>query len=87
MIPFDEKTPIKSSEIETKKETPNNFKMWSLAWELGYIIALPIILFALIGRFLDKLYQTGPLFLLSGILLALVVTGILVWKKVKSTIE
>jgi F0F1-type ATP synthase assembly protein I len=75
------------AETESKNETSNNFKMWSLAWELGYLIALPIIILALLGRFLDKKFITSPLFLLVGILLALVITGFLVWKKIRSSIE
>lgn len=64
----------------------NSLKLWPLAWELGYTIAVPIVTFALIGRFADKSFGTSPLFLLLGIAFALIVTGILVWKKIKNLV-
>ncbi len=48
-----------------------------MAGQLGFIIALPLVLFALLGRWLDQYYNVSPLFLLLGVLLALVVT--VVW--------
>jgi len=75
----------------TKKQTENSaakgLKTWSLAWELGYMIAVPIILFALLGRFVDENFHTSPLFLLLAILLSLILTGFLIWKKIKTDIE
>lgn len=58
--------------------------MWqalSLAGQLGYTIAIPLVFLALAGRFVDKKYGTSPWFLLAGILLALVVTSIWITKK------
>ncbi len=68
---------------------PNNdhakkIRAWILAWELGYLIALPIIILALLGRLADKALFASPLFLLLGIFLALIITGFLIWKKVKN---
>ncbi len=53
----------------------------NLAWELGYLIALPIVFFALLGRFLDKKFDTSPWLLLVGIFLALLVSGFAVARK------
>ena len=52
-----------------------------LAWELGYLIAIPLVVFALTGRFLDQRFDTSPWILLAGIFLALVVSGIAVARK------
>jgi len=52
--------------------------MWralGLAWELGYIIALPLILLLLLGRWIDQHFGTQPWATLGGILLALLTTG------------
>ncbi len=43
-----------------------------IGWELGYSIAVPIVLLALGGRLLDRHFGTSPLFLLAGILVSLV---------------
>lgn len=59
----------------------------SLAWELGYAIAGPLVVMAFLGRFLDKRYETSPIFLLSGIFLAMIISGLLVFRKTKKIIE
>jgi len=59
----------------------------SLAFEMGYTIAIPLVIFALLGRFLDKKLTTSPLFLLVGMLLAVILTSILVYKKINRIIK
>jgi F0F1-type ATP synthase assembly protein I len=52
-----------------------------IAWELGYVIAIPIVVFALGGRMLDKHFNSSPWLLLVGILISIVLSSIgLVWK-------
>ena len=53
----------------------------SLAWELGYTIAVPLVALALLGRFLDKKLGTAPWLLLVGILVSITVSSWLVYKK------
>ncbi len=53
----------------------------NLAWELGYTIALPIIIFALGGRLLDNKLGSSPWFLLTGIGVALMISGTAVYYK------
>ena len=58
---------------------------WSalgFAWELGYSIVLPLVIFAFCGRFLDKQFDTSPWLFLGGILFSIIVTSIVVYKKV-----
>jgi F0F1-type ATP synthase assembly protein I len=65
-------------------ENKQNDKPWSalgFAWELGYSIVIPIMIFALVGRILDKKMDTSPWFLLLGILISIVVTTVLVYQK------
>lgn len=53
----------------------------SLAWELGYTIAVPLVVFALAGRYADKHFGTTPWLLLAGMLIAIAVSTIgLIWK-------
>lgn len=68
---------------EGKKERSTLWQVLSLAWNLGYLIAIPLVVFALLGRFLDKRFGTSPLALLAGIFISLVVTAIGVYKKTK----
>lgn len=55
----------------------------NLAWELGYMIAIPIALLGFGGALLDKKAGTSPLFLLSGIVLSIIISGIAVYRKIK----
>ncbi|OHA17452.1 MAG: hypothetical protein A3H57_04950 [Candidatus Taylorbacteria bacterium RIFCSPLOWO2_02_FULL_43_11] len=70
-----EKTPPDNS-----KPNPQ-FKAWSLAGELGYMIAIPIVLLALLGRLADKYWNTSPWMLLTGILLSIFISTFMVYKK------
>lgn len=56
----------------------------SLAWELGYLIALPIIILGFGGAWLDKKLGTTPAFILTGMFLSLIISGVGVYRKVKS---
>ncbi len=73
-------------------ENPNKSgqnSTWSalaLAWELGYTIAIPIVVFALGGRVLDNKLGTSPFLLLVGIFLSLIATSWLVYFKMMKII-
>ncbi len=58
------------------------WKLIGIAWELGYVIALPLILFALAGKFADTFFHSSPLFFLFGTLLAIIVSTIIVYRKI-----
>lgn len=65
-------------------QTEDKNSSWSalgFAWELGYSIVIPIVVFALVGRLLDKKLDTSPWLLLLGILISIVVTTVLVYQK------
>ena len=52
-----------------------------LLGQLGYIIAIPLVILALLGRFIDKKYGTPPWFLIAGMFFALVISTFWVYKK------
>ncbi|MBU1039412.1 AtpZ/AtpI family protein [Patescibacteria group bacterium] len=52
-----------------------------LAWELGYAIALPLIILAVGGRWLDKALDSTPIFMLIGVVLSMFVTSWMIYKK------
>jgi len=54
----------------------------SLAWDLGWMIAVPIVVFAVGGALLDKQFETSPWFLLGGIGMSLIITAVMIYYKV-----
>jgi len=70
-----------------KKETPPLWLALKLAWDLGWIIAIPAAAFGFGGAYLDTLQGTSPLFLLLGMGLAMTLSGIGVYRKVTEIVE
>lgn len=56
------------------------FFVLSLAFQLGYMIALPAAVFAFGGAWLDRRLDTSPLFILLGLGLAIASSGFWVWR-------
>ncbi len=70
---------------KTKKQKPWVSSL-SLAFQLGYTIAIPLVVLALLGRFLDKKFDTSPWLLLAGILLSLMITSWMIYIKISKII-
>jgi len=60
---------------------------YGLVGEIGYLIAIPAVLFGFGGAYLDKQIHTTPLFMLLGLCLAFVTSGMAVWRIVKKLQE
>lgn len=63
--------------LSTPKKERNNsnfFYALSLGLELGFLIALPLVLFLALGLFLDNRFKTFPIFLISFIILGMAAT-------------
>ena len=71
---------------KTKSQSSTWFAL-SLAWQLGYTIAIPVVVFGLLGRFLDKKLDTSPLLLLIGIFASITVSSIGVYRKTIAIIQ
>jgi hypothetical protein len=56
--------------------------MAKMMGELGYIIALPLVVFLLVGRYIDQQLQTKIFFTLFGMFLALALSTYIIYKKV-----
>lgn len=54
--------------------------------EMGYLIAVPLVGLALLGAFFDTTFNTKPLLLLFSILLAIIISSVLVYRKTKEMI-
>ena len=72
---------------ESGKELKNSFSIMALAWELGYLIAIPLVALTLGGRFLDKKLGTSPILLLVGVVLAILLSSYMVYKKTIDIID
>lgn len=51
--------------------------------DFGVSIAVPVVLLALVGQYLDGLYGTGPWLLITGFVLSALVSGRIIYKKAK----
>ena len=63
------------------RDAQASFSAMSLAWELGYMIAIPLVALALIGRFMDNKLGTTPFLLLIGIIVSVAISSYMVYKK------
>lgn len=54
-----------------------------LAWNLGFIIAVPVVLLGFGGAYLDKYLGTSPIFIITGFAMAVTLSSIGVYRKVK----
>ena len=46
----------------------------SFAWQLGLLVVIPLGGFLLLGRWLDKILNTFPLLMISGIIAGLIIS-------------
>jgi ATP synthase protein I len=70
---------------DNKKQ--NSWSAVGFAWELGYSIAIPLVIFTLGGKFLDKKMGTSPWLLLFGMFLSIGVTFYIVYIKLMAVIN
>ena len=62
----------------------SNKAVAGMAVEVGFSTAFTTLFFILMGRYIDRLLQTRPIFTLVGIALGLITSLYIVWKIVKS---
>ncbi len=55
----------------------------NLAWELGYVIAIPLVCLALLGRWLDHRWGSSPVMILVGVVVAFIITSVWLSTKIK----
>lgn len=77
-----DKTPENKANLD--KSVWTRSRMVSFASEFGFVIALPLVIFVFLGRWLDACYGTEKLFVLLGILLALISSIIYLSKRINN---
>ena len=55
------------------KENFKTFYAISFAWQLGFVIAVPLAVFMFLGYLGDKFFNTSPLCLIGGVVLGIAV--------------
>lgn len=75
----------------SNQETPLSnrplMSAFGLAWELGYTIAIPLVILAGGGRLLDRYFNTSPLFLLIGVATSIIITVYVLYNKIKAILN
>ena len=71
------------TENQEQKPIKTKAELIAFAYDLGFAIIIPLVLLGLGGRWLDRAQGTSPLFLICGLLLSLISTGIIIVRKVK----
>ena len=72
---------------DKQKDEQNVFNAWALAWDLGWQIAVPLVVFALLGRFADHYFDTSPWLLVAGVVLAAATSSYIVYRKVSRILK
>ncbi len=57
---------------------------FSIVWELGYLIAVPAVILGFGGAYIDKYFHTSPVFLLSGLMFAIVASSAGVYRMIRN---
>lgn len=54
---------------------------------LGFQVAIPLVLFALGGRWLDTRFDASPLFFMSGVAMSIIISSIVIAVKIRKLIK
>ena len=73
------------SENQPKKTTDREYYLFAfrIMGDFGTTIAVPVVLFVLLGQYLDGKYSVRPWFTVAGFLIAGLLTAKLIHKKAK----
>lgn len=71
------------TEIKPPTTRYSQWQAMEAVWDMGMGIAVPIVLFTLGGRWLDRRYGTAPFLIILGLFLALGVSAVITVKKGK----
>ncbi len=68
----------------------DNRALWlalKLAWEMGYLIALPVLILGVGGAYADRYFGTMPLLTLGGFLLAAILSFITIKRRIRTIFQ
>jgi len=70
-----------------KKNNNNVWFVLGMVGQIGFIIAVPVAILAYFGAKLDRFYHTTPLFILAGMGLSILISGLTIYFKIKKLEE
>jgi len=65
------------------KIKPSTLQLLGIFGQIGFIIAIPVAIFAYFGHKLDLKFHTSPLFLLAGMGLSLFISSLGIYGMIK----
>lgn len=74
---------MEQPEKDEKKPGFDKWKIIHFAFEMGFIIAIPLLVLILLGKWLDAKFGTDPGFALAGTLLAIASTVVWLGRRFK----
>lgn len=81
------KSDSKGSEQDSFSSAKKDSKYWLFAMKIvvdfGFVLAVPVVVFVMTGRWLDAKYDSGPWLTLLAFVLAALVSGAIIYKKAK----
>ena len=80
-------TPLQMGEDGRRPGEASTWQALGLAWEMGYTIAVPLVAFALGGKFLDHKLGTSPWMLLTGVIVSIPISTIVIYLKIAKIIN
>lgn len=69
------------------RDRENLWLALSLVSQLGFLIAVPALVFGFGGAYLDKWWGTGPFLLIACLALSFLLSSLLVYRKVREIIR
>ncbi|MBI5728650.1 MAG: AtpZ/AtpI family protein [Candidatus Magasanikbacteria bacterium] len=72
-------------EEQNKPKNDHSYYLFALkiVGDFGATISIPIVALALLGKYLDERWQTGPWLLILGFALSLLISGKIIYRKAK----
>ncbi|MEK7552126.1 MAG: AtpZ/AtpI family protein [Patescibacteria group bacterium] len=70
-----------------EKKPIENINLVSFAFDLGFTIAIPLVVFAFLGRLADRYWQISPWGLILGLLFSIIITTVLINRKVRQQLD
>ncbi len=61
----------------------SRIRLISLAGELGFVIALPLVMLVLVGIKLDRMLDTLPLFIIVAMIVSMGISGLIITRKIR----
>jgi ATP synthase protein I len=73
--------------IAEKNKAIDLYYVLSLAGQIGYTIAIPLLFFIAGGAFLDKKLHTSPMLVLSGLIIGIITSLFFLYKLLKPLLK